>query len=1229
MKMKAKYLVVCLMITFYTALLKGQNISHNISLIESTAERTVLKFTLNEYSFDTIEYQNENYLKIKMHKSALLLKNDAPEVVRLSIPLIVLPDTEYKLNVLSANYTDLEGVNIIPSMGNRKRNQSIVENNFVLGQEYQVDEYYPKKAFQLETPYIFRDFTGQNLSVFPFSYNPVRKTLRVYNDVVISIETKSDTYNKSKYNNTDHISPVFDNLYRSKFVNYNTFKSKNKRYTPFAGQGGILVVANAEFKPVLEPFFTWKKQLGYDVYFVDYQTINSKQELKNTVQEYYENYGVSFLIIAGDNEQVPSFQKVLPDAGLSLCDPVYGHIVGADSYPEVIVGRFSATNAEELQTQIMKTIEYEIQPQFTGDWLSKYTMIASSEGPGDNNEFDFEHLRIIKDDLLDYNYTGGDEMYDGAQGEDDLDGNPTAQMVVDAINEGRGMINYIGHGVSSRFSTSYFSVDNVDALTNTGYYPFIFVVACQAGNFEVETCLAEKLLRASNNGKPTGAVVMLASTIDQDWNPPMLAHDEMIDVLTGQFADNLKHTFGGIVADGCMRMNDGYPSIGKNNTDAWTIFGDPTLSIRTKKTIQLQAGFENSIVYGSNLLKVDCNTDGALVTLLNKNNNYNIVDKQIIENGNAMLDITSLVPQNTTLVLTISKYNHLPLISDIEVIVSDEPNIFVHSVDISDENRNGEIDFAENVSFDITLKNNGLTESGELVAEIKTSSNYIKANTSQNVFGRVGGGQTVTSKNTYDFCIADNIPNLTDIVFEVIISDTESSNTWIDYFTASVNAPQPKIDIQSVSEIEGNGNENMEAGEHFAIEVELANTGNAAAKLANCKLIANENFFTIEKADYSIPFEPNSVQILTFNVLLNKVLPIKTPAILSFELSAGEYIETLTLNRLLRAQKEGFETQLLDTYNWQQNGDADWVITNAEKYSGTFAAKSGVITNNQKSSLSIVHNANAVQTDSIVFFVKVSSESGYDYLYFYIDGEKKQQWSGEVDWQKQTFEVEAGIHTFEWSYVTDESVTEGQNAAWLDNIIFPKSTAQNNSPPVFVSSPVLGAKSNQTYIYSVNVTDKDNDAVSFSLYHAPEWLTILNDSEKVWLYGIPPVVTDEEQYKVVIAATDNKTDVVFQEFYIEVSPDVSVIYESQTPYFRIFPNPARHWFQLMFKQTNQQTISLHIYDLYGKKIETFQHISVDNNITDFISIPKRISSGIYLVKIDVNNNSYYRKLIVY
>jgi len=128
-----------------------------------------------------------------------------------------------------------------------------------------------------------------------------------------------------------------------------------------------------------------------------------------------------------------------------------------------------------------------------------------------------------------------------------------------------------------------------------------------------------------------------------------------------------------------------------------------------------------------------------------------------------------------------------------------------------------------------------------------------------------------------------------------------------------------------------------------------------------------------------------------------------------------------------------FDSASIPEY-FNTSGNSTWAIDNNESFQGIYAIKSGIIYDNQFSEVSFKRE---VVTGEISFFAKVSSEEGNDYLVFYIDGEEKARWSGDVDWIHPTFEVERGERTFKWVYQKDGSSSEDDDCAWIDYIQFP------------------------------------------------------------------------------------------------------------------------------------------------------------------------------------------------
>jgi hypothetical protein len=195
----------------------------------------------------------------------------------------------------------------------------------------------------------------------------------------------------------------------------------------------------------------------------------------------------------------------------------------------------------------------------------------------------------------------------------------------------------------------------------------------------------------------------------------------------------------------------------------------------------------------------------------------------------------------------------------------------------------------------------------------------------------------------------------------------------------------------------------------------------------------------------------------TVQVLNEPISPVTTNAtgqytisnilegIYDFRISKAGYATTyqeveITINNLVFNFQLGesaawsFETGVFEP-QWTFGGSAPWYITNVGAYDGLYCSRSGAIGDNAFTDMSITLTFSS--GGYISFFRKVSSEAGYDYLRFYIDGVQQGLWAGEVAWSDVFYPVTAGTHTMKWSYTKDANTIGGSDAAWVDFINFP------------------------------------------------------------------------------------------------------------------------------------------------------------------------------------------------
>jgi cysteine-rich repeat protein len=131
---------------------------------------------------------------------------------------------------------------------------------------------------------------------------------------------------------------------------------------------------------------------------------------------------------------------------------------------------------------------------------------------------------------------------------------------------------------------------------------------------------------------------------------------------------------------------------------------------------------------------------------------------------------------------------------------------------------------------------------------------------------------------------------------------------------------------------------------------------------------------------------------------------------------------------------DNFESNNLLTLPWQTSGNALWATNNTAPQQGSFSAASGNLGSSNSVTSTLQVTLNLPAAGIVRFWYKVGSESGWDYLRFYIDNVEQGGWSGNVAWAQTQYNVGAGNHTFRWTYSKDSSVTVPPDRAWIDQV---------------------------------------------------------------------------------------------------------------------------------------------------------------------------------------------------
>ena len=278
---------------------------YNKEIISSNDSETIVRFSLEGYSLTPLKTSNGDAFKVGTMLGASLLETGAPDIQKLSVSLKVPNDKHMSTRVESSEFIEIENIIIAPSKGNLSRLINPNDVEYSWSSIYNSNTFYPGKLTDLNTPYILRDFRGQAANVYPFQYNPVTEKLRIYTEIVISVVADGPgEINIISNENLDTIDHDFVKVYNNHFDNFNTTET---RFDFIEEQGNMLVVAYGDFMDEMEPFVDWKNRKGIPTEMVNVADIGgNSSSIESYVDSYYHDYGLTFLLLVGDVNQVPT-----------------------------------------------------------------------------------------------------------------------------------------------------------------------------------------------------------------------------------------------------------------------------------------------------------------------------------------------------------------------------------------------------------------------------------------------------------------------------------------------------------------------------------------------------------------------------------------------------------------------------------------------------------------------------------------------------------------------------------------------------------------------------------------------------------------------------------------------------------------------------------------------------------------------------------------------------------
>jgi len=597
-----------------------------------------------------------------------------------------------------------------------------------------------------------------------------------------------------------------------------------------------------------------------------------------------------------------------------------------------------------------------------------------------------------------------------------------------------------------------------------------------------------------------------------------------------------------------------------------------------------------------------------------------------------------------------------PLANEMAIAVTGKPisyeNAYITygAVTVNDDNNhNNQIDFGENIEMYVQLNNMGHQTAENVSAIISTTDQYVMLQNSTVNYPNIDALSSETNLQPFTFSVTPDVPNNHAILFNILI--TSSTDQW--NYIISVKAYSADLQLRNVLYAnDTNGNGLLDPGEMCDLIVKINNVGGSPLKNIHSVLSSTDPYLIINDNDFDVShIYGNGDFALVYKITVLADAPEQYSIPINMDIqAAGGY--TTSVNALISVgvMSEDFETGNFNLLPWEFPMQ-EWLITDETAASGQYSAQSPDIDDSQETAIQL--SMNISMAGQISFYGKVSSETNYDYLRFFIDNTEMGSWSGELGWQQYTFDVSEGDHTFVWKYTKDGSVSHGSDCAWIDNIQFPGASGGGISPELMFNynsfeetlpqGAVIVDTLDITNIgsglvnYTISIENQTAEFVASDVVEGSVYTGHTNHIPIIFNSG----TLDEGTYTADMVISDDRSQTTIPLTLIVqnvahdngVIPAFNMLYSNYPNPFNLSSGSKDSATIIKFAMKEKSPVTLEIYNLKGQKVKTLLRKDMNAGIHKIVwngtnQTGRKVASGLYLYRLQMKGYDKIRKMVV-
>ena len=1013
-----------------------------------------------------------------------------------SISLMLPPNTEANaVHVTLSDYTELEGqYNLMPTQRPRPISDDssfVFEKNEAL---YRSNEVYPNKDFNTVSTQVLNGVSFAFGGFTPVKYKPASGQVSYAQTVTVTVDYQAS---RADHSRKLWLRPETRNSINRLAQNAEMIDSYARRDGALPSYE-MLLITPQDYVESFADYVAIYAGRGIRVHVVSLTDIyaamqgrDNKEKIRNYIIQEYENNGISMLLIGGDVDLVPhrnlwchaqeGYDDQVPSDTYYACldgtlnddgDNKWGEVGEDDLLPELSIARLPFNNASQLETILSKTFSYLTSPVL-GEFC--YPILAGEHlGDGVYASQDLERL-IGEVNFNGYTTYGYPEDYNFVRVYETPYHSWNPSELAAAINGGCQYVNHFGHA-----NTSYVAGWSNWDITPSLFYGsngvdhnyFIFKSqGCICGDF-ADDCILERMVV-----NQTGAVAAIGNSRYGWYNqagdgPSAHYHRELIDAYCHERIAGL----GDALKESKIQTSPFITMDGEIGVLRWTFY-----ALNALGDVGLSAWFDEPFTPN-----VDCATTLPVgtcripVTVKDENGNgvYNFEcrlfkGEELIamtatdKDGEAELRYAA-VNNNDVLDLYVTGMNGWPQHLELNFDNDNCAHVLFDSYILNDPD--GQVDFNESQSLNMTFRNVG-NLSAYAVSAVLTSEQpqYIDVTNGYTDFLIVNAYGTTTRENAFAFTVSDDVPD--QFVATFTLTCTDEIDTWVSQFEIPINAPNYGPIATVLEEVDGNGNGHADTGETITLHFTGKNTGHSLSPNTGfgvfCsapEIYFDQNIFNVGDLAAGEPF--------TVDFTMSIVGARNAQA---FELIlatySGNYVVYDSYLVNVNSEMEDFETGDFSKFDWQFEGEGGWEIVHNGTFEGQYCAHTTPMGHSCEAVMSLDYDFAC--DNEISFYVRTSTETGYDFLNFYVDDERMGRWAGETGWTLVSYMIPQGSHTLTWSYIKDGGATGGQDCVWVDYIVLPPMEVILDVEEDGPSTPSTGSGTAGTFTLYPNPSNGD------------------------------------------------------------------------------------------------------------------------------------------------------------